>query len=122
MMFDTNIMIDFTHGDKAAATAITDETVRLVPTPVWLELLQGVRNKRELADLQSLFESFKIEVVPLTERIGVRAAELLAKHALADGLQAMDALIAATALERDSELLTWNRKHFKSVSGLKLGG
>ena len=122
MMFDTSVMVDFTRGDMAAAKVITDEPERQVPMPVWLELLQGVRNKRELAELLSLFRDFGIEVVPLTESIGARAAKLLEKHVLGDGLEALDALIAATALERDCELLTWNRKHFRSVGGLKLRG
>ena len=121
MMFDTDVIIDALRGDRQAVKTITDEkTERLVATATWLELLQGVRNKREMEELRALFARLRLAVSPLTESIGVRAALLLEKHALADGLQAFDALVAATALEGDRELLTWNRKHFKSVTGLKL--
>ena len=40
--------------------------------------------------------------------------------ALRNKKEALDALIAATALEHGAELVTWNKKHFKPVAGLKL--
>ncbi len=45
---------------------------------------------------------------------------LIDAHALADGLQLADALIAATALEHNLTLLTGNTKHFAAVESLKI--
>ena len=45
---------------------------------------------------------------------------LLDRHALADGLQLGDALIAATALEYGLPLLTSNIKHFSPIEGLSV--
>ena len=120
MMFDTDVVIDAMRLREPAMRAITDASTRQVPTAVLLEVFQGARNKRELAEMRAWFTTFRIAIVPLSASIGVRAAELLEKHALCDGLEGMDALIAATALEHDCELLSWNRKHFKHIAGLNL--
>lgn len=45
---------------------------------------------------------------------------LIDAHALGDGLQLADALIAATALEHDLILLTGNAKHFTALEALKM--
>ena len=45
---------------------------------------------------------------------------LIDTHALADGLQLADALIAATALEHGLTLITGNTKHFAVVETLKI--
>ena len=45
---------------------------------------------------------------------------LIELHALADGLQVGDALIAATALELGLPLLTANIKHFNPIESLRI--
>lgn len=45
---------------------------------------------------------------------------LIDAHALADGLQLADALIAATALEHQLTLLTGNTRHFIAIAQLKI--
>jgi len=49
-----------------------------------------------------------------------RATELMETLSLSHGLQAADALIAATALDHQLILLTGNTKHFEPVSGLRI--
>jgi predicted nucleic acid-binding protein len=45
---------------------------------------------------------------------------LLASYTLSNGMDLLDALIAAIALEHDYTLVTLNRKHFAQVSGLRV--
>ena len=45
---------------------------------------------------------------------------VIGAHALADGLQLADALIAATALEHNLTLLTGNTRHFAVAETLKI--
>ena len=45
---------------------------------------------------------------------------LLLKYAKSDGMGAIDAIIAATAIAEDVTLSTRNRKHFRKVEGLQL--
>lgn len=42
------------------------------------------------------------------------------KYAKSHGLDPLDALIAASAINSDLTLATKNRKHFKAIDGLKL--
>jgi hypothetical protein len=59
-------------------------------------------------------------VVQLSESISTRAAFLIERHALGDGLQIGDALIAASAIEIAEPVATANHKHYKSIAGLEL--
>jgi predicted nucleic acid-binding protein len=82
----------------------------------YLELLQGMRNKTEMAAVQQMFAQRQAHILPITPAITQRATELMTP--LSHGLQAGDALIAATALEHQLRLFTSNTKHFTSISGL----
>ena len=59
-------------------------------------------------------------IMPLSVAISERAMRLIDRHAMGDGLQLGDALIAATALEHGLPLLTANLKHFRSVEELSV--
>ncbi len=84
-----------------------------------LELVQGMRNKRELAELKPALARLDIIIIPLSERIGHLALELMERHSLKDGLELADALIAATALDAGQPFATANEKHYKPL-GLAL--
>ena len=59
-------------------------------------------------------------ILPLTGNIGQRATIYLENYALSDGMRLADALIAASAVESGSVLLTGNERHYKCVPGLTL--
>ena len=86
----------------------------------YLELIQGMRNKAELAAAQKMLALRKADVLPLTATITQRAVSLMETLALSHGLQIADALIAATAIEHSRTLLTGNIKHFNAVEGLQI--
>ena len=72
----------------------------------YLELLQGMRNKVELAAVKKMLERRSAVILPLTEVLTQRAIALMESLTLSHGLQMGDALIAATALEHQMPLLT----------------
>jgi hypothetical protein len=59
-------------------------------------------------------------VLPLTEAIGHRALVYVEEYALAHGLRAGAAVIAATAVENNLTLVSSNAKHFKPIRELRL--
>ncbi len=63
---------------------------------------------------------FDFSIVPLSENIGHRALIYVEEHALSSPMRAGDALIAATAVERNLKLVSSNTKHFKPVQELQL--
>lgn len=57
-------------------------------------------------------------VLPLSERIGLRAVVYTEQYALPYGLRAGDAIVAATAVEAGLPLVTSNTKHYRPIAGL----
>lgn len=52
------------------------------------------------------------------QRIGLRAVVYIEQYALPYGLQAGDAIVAATAVEAGLLLVTSNMKHYRPIAGL----
>ena len=86
----------------------------------YMEVLQGMRDKTELAAVKKMLELRAARILPLTEATTQQAIALMESLTLSHGLQMGDALIAATALEQRLTLLTGNVKHFRAVSSLQL--
>ena len=91
-----------------------------ISTITYLELAQGCRSKDELQRIKRELVVQHAQVLPLTTATSELAMTLIDAHALADGLQLADALIAATALEHNLVLLTGNTRHFLAIDALKL--
>ena len=88
----------------------------------YLEVLQGMRNKAELAAVKKMLERRQATLLPITAAFTQRAIKLMESLTLSHGLQMGDALIAATALEHGLPVLTGNVKHFAAVPGLLIEG
>jgi hypothetical protein len=84
----------------------------------YLELLVGARTQSETADLDLVLSGY--QAIPPNEDISRRAYYLIKTYARSHGLDTLDALIAATALEEGLTLATKNRKHFHMIGDLKL--
>jgi len=67
-----------------------------------------------------LQETYFSRLDPLHSLISETATHLIERHAKSHNLQIPDALIAATALETRSELLTLNVRDFRFIAGLSL--
>ncbi len=117
MIFDTDIVIWAIRG---RAWAQLSAESRAISPATWLELVEGVRDKRELASLRQMIVDLEMRILPFSESIGALAAAYLEQHALNDGLGAMDALIAATAVKYERPLATGNAKHFRVIRGLRI--
>jgi hypothetical protein len=118
-LVDTNIVVDVTRGSAAAADYLDSlADAWSISMIACLELLAGARTQRETADLELVLSGY--HAIPPDEDITRRAYYLIKTYARSHGLDTLDALIAATALEGDLTLVTKNRKHFQMIAGLKL--
>lgn len=122
MIFDTDIIIWALRGRTWAQRLLEDTPAadRTISLATWMELLEGARDKRELAYLKKMLTDLRMRILPLSEPVGALAAGYLEEHALADGLESMDALIAATAVNHGDTLATGNIRHFKVIPGLRM--
>jgi predicted nucleic acid-binding protein len=122
MLVDTDVLIWHLRG-YAQATRRLDTLDALTLSAVsYIEVLQGMRNKTELAALKKMLERRSAVLLPLTETITRQAVALMEALTLSHGLQMGDALIAATALEHRLPLLTGNVKHFAAIEHLQVEG
>jgi len=120
MLFDTDVLIWFLRGNAKAAEAIDAALDRRVSIVSYMELLQGARNKTELRLIQAFLRDMVIQMAPLSENIGHRAAVYMVEYGLRVALCMGDALIAATAVEARTPLCTGNRKHFRLIEDLEI--
>lgn len=120
MLVDTDVLIWLTRGHAGAQVRLTPIYPWRISTITYLELAQGCRSKAELQRAKRGLAMQQTQILPLTPAISERAMALIDQHALSDGLQLADALIAATALEHKLNLLTGNTKHFTAIGDLKI--
>jgi predicted nucleic acid-binding protein len=118
-LIDSDVMVDFTRGNSKAADCLDSlGSDCLLSAITALELIAGARNQREVTELDSLISAYG--QIPPNEDIARRAYALMKTFARSRGLHALDALIAATAIQHALTLVSRNRKHFQMISELKL--
>jgi predicted nucleic acid-binding protein len=120
MLIDSDVLIWLTRGHLGAAQRLHAIAPWRISVVTYMELVQGCRDKAELARLQKGLAAHDTEVLPLTPAISARAADIVESLALSHGMRLADALIAATAIENELTLLSANAKHFGAVGNLKL--
>lgn len=120
MLFDTDVLIWVLRGNAKAAMAIDDADARAVSVVVYMELLQGARDKAEVRAIKTFLADMRFTMLPLTENIGHRASIYMEEYGLSASISMADALIAATAVESNDTLITANDKHYRTVKELDL--
>lgn len=120
MIFDTDVLIWVLRGHTKAADAVDAAEARAIAVVTYMELLQGARDKREVKAIKAFLADMQFRTLPLTENIGHRASIYMEEYGLSISMSMADALIAATAIEANEQLLTGNEKHYKTIKELDL--
>jgi len=116
VLLDTTVLVVNWRNPQIQPSQ-SDEVTNCINSITYIEFLQGA-NKRQTADAKAFLNTF--EHIRLDASISDKAIELIERHSHLDGLRLADALIAATCLVLDLELVTFNRRHFQKIAGLKL--
>ena len=106
----------FTDGPLASAYArhLKDLSALATPTIVVYEVYKKIKRERSEEDALSAVSIMnRSMVVPLTESIALLAADLSLKHTL----PMADAMVYATAVEKQCGLIT-SDGHFKDLAGV----
>jgi len=120
VIFDTDVLIWAQRGNSKAADLIDSTSLLQISVFTYMELLQATSKKTQHKIIKDFLSACNFTLLPITESIGHRALIYIEEYSLSNGIQAGDAIIAATAVEQNSELVTANVKHFKMIKELKL--
>lgn len=119
-LVDTDVLIWNLRGAESAARYLDGLGSFGISAVSWMELVQGVRDKRELRLLREALRFWRAELHLLDPATTGRAIFLVESYGLSHGMQMADALIAATAIERGAGLVTANDRHYRHVPGLEI--
>lgn len=122
IIFDTDVLIWYFRGDSKAMNFIANIPFeeRCVSSLCIMELVQGCLSKEELKNIKGFIKDNICHIAHPDEAISEKAILLLERYASSDGLRTADAVIAATAITIDANLVTGNIRHFKNISTLKV--
>ncbi|OGU36512.1 MAG: twitching motility protein PilT [Ignavibacteria bacterium GWB2_35_6b] len=120
IMVDTDVLIWYLRGNKKAKEAIEKLDGFFISVVTYMELVQGMRNKRELTVLRSALRKWNVKILFINEDISAKAMFFVEQHYLSNSLVLADALIASTTISNGLKLLTGNSKHYKVIKNLEM--
>jgi hypothetical protein len=120
VLIDTDVWVWYLRGNAKAEREIAQMRPRHMSCVSYMELLQGVRDNRELSQLREVMSELEAKMALLDETISSKAFLLMEQYRLSHGLEMGDALLGATALSKGWTLLTGNEKHYRMIPGLKI--
>lgn len=114
-LIDTNIIVDLLRGYTPTQVWIASLNKPGISHIVYLEVIQGVSDKKAQRSALQLMKSFAFIEIMRTDFDW--ATQQLIKLGLGYGIDAFDCLIAAPAHRLQLPLYTRNMKHFAPLLG-----
>lgn len=116
VLVDTCIFIDLFKGNNRFKYLLSNFDFS-INSIVFMELLQGAKNKNELNAIDKFLSNFTI--AHLNNEISKKALNLVKTYSKSHNLQIPDALIASTVICNKMRLLTLNKKDFSFIENLE---
>lgn len=120
LIVDTDVLIWYLRGNEKAFETIENLDGFSISVVTYMELVQGMRNKKELNSLRQALYAWDTDILYITEEISAKAMFAVEQHFLSHAMQLADALIGATAVAYGLPLLTGNDKHYKIMKGIQI--
>jgi len=120
MLVDTDVLIWYLKGNENAYQVIENASNFFISVVTYMELVQGMRNKKELNNLRKALHIWNAKILYISEEISAKAMFYVEQHFLSHSMQLADALIGATAIAYGNPVLTGNNKHYKVLKDLEI--
>jgi len=120
MLVDTDVLIWYLKGNERAYQAIENLNNFYISVVSYMELVQGMRNKKELNNLRKGLHAWNAQLIYISEEISAKAMFYVEQHFLSHLMQVADALIGATAMAYGIPVLTGDDEHYKVISNLQI--
>jgi hypothetical protein len=121
LLVDADILIDLSRNHPKAVDYFEHEVfaddVRLSPLTE-MELVQGVRNKKELREMERFLSQFQRATVN-SEHIA-KGMEIQYQYFLSHGIGILDCIFAGVAIVNRWKLVSRNAKHYNFIPELEL--
>lgn len=118
MLIDTDVLIWVTRGNEQAIEYLDNIDRIFISDVTYMELIQGAFNKHDANSIDKTLREMNVKRLPIEKQISEIAVSLVRTYFHSHSMQLADALIGATALEHNLELVSGNAKHFKVIDGL----
>lgn len=120
VIVDTDVLIWYLRGNEKAFKIIENLESFSLSVITYMELVQGMRSKKELNSLRQAIRAWNAGILYITEDISAKAMFAVEQHFLSHSLQLADALIGSTAVAHGLPLLTGNDKHYKIMRDVQI--
>ena len=120
LIVDTDVLIWYLRGNKKAFKTVENLESFSISVITYMELVQGMRNKKELNSLRQALHAWNATILYITEEISAKAMFAVEQHFLSHSMQLADALIGSTAIAHGLPLLTGNNKHYKIMKNVQV--
>jgi predicted nucleic acid-binding protein len=116
-LLDTNVLSKIFYGNVDVKNFV-DNLETGIETIVYIECIQGSISNSDKKRIKGSLQNLKF--YPLTNDIAQKSIELIDTYSNTRGLLLADGIIAATAIDYDLILITYNLKDFQFITNLKL--
>jgi len=114
---DTNVIIDILRRKQESLDWLGKQTDPLFITPmVWMEIVAGVRNKKELQPTLDVLNFFQI-IYPKEQDLDWAMHQQKRLRPIGMAIDIMDYFIASVCFRFATPLYTHNLKHFRPLLG-----
>jgi predicted nucleic acid-binding protein len=120
MIIDTDVLIWYMRGNEKAYEIIEKSNTFSISVVTYIELVQGMRNKKELNNLRKALRGWNAQILYISEEVSAKAMFYVEQHFLSHSIQLADALIGATAITYGFPILTANNKHYKVMKDIQI--
>jgi len=120
MIIDTDVLIWYLKGSQKAFQFIESLNDFSISVVTYVELVQGMRDKKELAKFRNQFMNWNVRILHVNEEISAKAMFHVERNFLSHSLHFADALIGATGLVYGMPVATCNDRHYKIIKELEV--
>ena len=120
MIIDTDVLIWYMRGNEKAYEIIEKYNTFFISVVTYIELVQWMRNKKELNILRKALRGWNAQILYISEEVSAKAMFYVEQHFLSHSIQLADALIGATAITYGFPILTANDKHYKVMQDIQI--
>ncbi len=120
LLIDTDVLIWYMRGNQKAYDTIDNLKGFSISVITYMELVQGMKNKKELNSLRQALHEWNCQLVYISQEISSKAMFFIEQHFLSHSIEIADALIGASAITYGLPLITGNEKHYKVLADLEM--